>query len=126
MSAAEIPQVNTARSRLIEAAKSSFLADDYHNVSTRQTAEKAGANVSMTHYHFGSKEGLYEEMIRETLNPLLGLIGRQVAWRRGTSGARNQSGNADQDEDRALVGIPRATSKALSSSRSLSAVSSPT
>jgi len=37
-------------------------------------AEKAGANVSMIRYYFGNKEGLYEEMIRETLNPMLAVL----------------------------------------------------
>jgi AcrR family transcriptional regulator len=64
----------TLRSRLIKAALDCFLADDYHNVTTRRIAESAGANVSMIRYYFGSKEGLYEEMIRETLNPLLDVL----------------------------------------------------
>lgn len=59
------------RARLIRAALDCFLADDYHRVTTRLVAERAGANVSMIRYYFGSKEGLYEEMIRETLNPML-------------------------------------------------------
>jgi AcrR family transcriptional regulator len=68
------PSSDSIRSRLLEAAKVSFLADDYHSVSTRHIAEQAHANVSMIHYYFGSKEGLYEEMIRETLNPLLEVL----------------------------------------------------
>jgi len=62
------------RSRLIKAALDCFLADDYHKVTTRHIAECAGANVSMIRYYFGSKEGLYEEMIRETLSPLLDVL----------------------------------------------------
>lgn len=66
------------RSRLIKAALDCFLADDYHNVTTRRIAESAGANVSMIRYYFGSKEGLYEEMIRETLSPLLDVLDGQL------------------------------------------------
>lgn len=66
------------RSRLIQAALDCFLADDYHKVSTRRIAECAGANVSMIRYYFGSKEGLYEEMIRETLSPLLDVLDGQL------------------------------------------------
>lgn len=62
------------RSRLIKAALDCFLTDEYHNVTTRRVAESAGANVSMIRYYFGSKEGLYEEMIRETLSPLLDVL----------------------------------------------------
>lgn len=62
---------DTTRARLIKAALDCFLADEYHNVTTRQIAEKAEANVSMIRYYFGNKEGLYEEMFRETMAPLL-------------------------------------------------------
>ena len=73
MTAPDSPRPSV-RARLIEAALTCFLADDYHRVSTRQIAEQAGANVSMIRYYFGSKEGLYEEMIRETLSPLLDVL----------------------------------------------------
>ncbi|WP_255211071.1 TetR family transcriptional regulator [Methylogaea oryzae] len=59
------------RARLLKAALECFLADDYHRVTTRRIAAMAGANVSMIRYYFGSKEGLYEEAIRDTLQPLL-------------------------------------------------------
>jgi len=62
------------RARLLKSALDCFLADDYHEVSTRMIAERAGANVSMIRYYFGNKEGLYEEMIRETLGPLLDVL----------------------------------------------------
>ena len=66
------------RTRLVKAALDCFLADDYHNVTTRLIAERAGANVSMIRYYFGNKEGLYEEMIRETLAPLLDVLDGQM------------------------------------------------
>lgn len=65
---------DSVRERLLQAALDSFLADDYHKVSTRLIAEKADANVAMIRYYFGNKEGLYEEMIRETLQPLLAVL----------------------------------------------------
>ncbi len=70
----DIDSVEPIRARLIKAALDCFLGDDYHRVTTRLIAEKAGANVSMIRYYFGNKEGLYEEMIRETLNPLLDVL----------------------------------------------------
>lgn len=57
--------------RLIDAAQKCFLNDEYHKVTTRQIAAAADTNISMIRYYFGSKEGLYEEMIRQTLQPLL-------------------------------------------------------
>lgn len=62
------------RERLIKAALECFLADEYQNVTTRRIAELADANVSMIRYYFGNKEGLYEEMIRDTLTPLLDVL----------------------------------------------------
>lgn len=62
------------RARLLKAALECFLSDEYHKVTTRLIAEKADVNVSMIRYYFGSKEGLYEEMIRDTLNPLLDVL----------------------------------------------------
>ncbi len=68
------PAEESVRARLIQAALDCFLADDYHQVTTRLIAEEADAKVSMIRYYFGSKEGLYEEMIREILNPLLAVL----------------------------------------------------
>jgi len=64
----------SVRQRLLNAAKVCFIADDYHDVSTRRIAEMACVNVSMIRYYFGSKVGLYEEMIRATLQPLLDVL----------------------------------------------------
>lgn len=66
------------RERLLKAALDSFLSDEYHKVTTRLIAEKADANISMIRYYFGNKEGLYEEMIRDTLNPLLDVLDGQM------------------------------------------------
>lgn len=60
--------------RLLDAARQCFLADDYHQVSTRAIADKADTNVAMIRYYFSNKEGLYEEMIRSTLEPLLKVL----------------------------------------------------
>jgi AcrR family transcriptional regulator len=55
----------------LKAALDGFLAHDYHEVTTRHIAERAGTNVSMIRYYFGNKSGLYEEMIRDTMRPLM-------------------------------------------------------
>ena len=60
--------------RLLNAAMQCFLDDDYHRVTTRQIATTANTNVSMIRYYFGNKEGLYEEMIRHVLLPLLDVL----------------------------------------------------
>lgn len=64
--------------RLMAAALDCFLRDDYHKVTTRQIAAAAATNVSMIRYYFGSKAGLYEEMIRHTLQPLLDVLDSEL------------------------------------------------
>lgn len=49
---------------LIDAACELFLNTDYHKVTTRKIAEKAGTSTSMIQYYFGGKQELYEEMVR--------------------------------------------------------------
>lgn len=68
----------SVRERLLQAALDCFLADEYHRVTTRMIADKADANIAMIRYYFGNKEGLYEEMIGETLNPLLDVLDGQM------------------------------------------------
>ena len=65
---------DSVRARLLKAALDCFLDDEYHKVTTRLIAERADANISMIRYYFGNKEGLYEEMIRDTLSPLLDVL----------------------------------------------------
>jgi len=63
---------STVRQRLLQAAADCFLGGaGYHEVSTRRIAQQAGVNVSMIRYYFGSKQGLYEAMLRDGLGPLL-------------------------------------------------------
>ncbi|WHI47617.1 TetR/AcrR family transcriptional regulator [Microbulbifer sp. JMSA004] len=64
-------QESDVANRLIDAARECFLNDEYQRVTTRQIAAKAGVAVSMIRYYFGSKDGLYEDMIRQTLLPLI-------------------------------------------------------
>ncbi len=66
------------RERLLKAALDCFLSDEYHKVTTRLIAKMADANISMIRYYFGSKEGLYEEMIRDTMKPLLDVLDGQT------------------------------------------------
>ena len=60
-----------ARKKLLLYASECFTTMPYEKVSTRLLAEKAGVNVAMIRYYFGSKEGLFEEMVRESIEPVL-------------------------------------------------------
>ncbi|MCE0493724.1 TetR/AcrR family transcriptional regulator [Vibrio salinus] len=59
------------RNNLIDAAKDCFTQLGYERVSTRQIARRAGVDAAMIRYYFGSKAGLFEAMVLETIEPVL-------------------------------------------------------
>lgn len=59
-----------ARDELVVQARRLFSALPYEKVSTRMIADSAQVNAAMIRYYFGSKEGLFEEMIRDTMRPM--------------------------------------------------------
>ncbi|SON48122.1 TetR/AcrR family transcriptional regulator [Vibrio tapetis] len=59
-----------ARASLVFHARELFSSMPYEKVSTRMLAEKAGVNMAMILYYFGSKDGLFETMLRETMEPM--------------------------------------------------------
>ncbi|OMH28034.1 TetR/AcrR family transcriptional regulator [Motiliproteus sp. MSK22-1] len=61
----------SVRERLLIAAKYCFLEEDYHRVSTRKIAEEASTTIAMIRYYFGNKEGLYQEMIKKQIEPVM-------------------------------------------------------
>ena len=63
------------RQQLLAAARQLFAQQGFAAVSTRTVAEVAGVNPAMIHYYFGSKQGLYESMLTDTLAPLVGRLG---------------------------------------------------
>jgi AcrR family transcriptional regulator len=71
--------------RLLDAAGELFAARGFHGTSIRDIAELAGANVAAGHYHYGSKEGLYLEVLRA-----------QFAWVRGELERRGASRTAPE------------------------------
>jgi len=60
-----LPSPRPTADRLLAAATELFAARGFHGTSIREIAERAGANVAATHYHHGSKEGLYLQVLRE-------------------------------------------------------------
>ncbi|WP_375752449.1 TetR/AcrR family transcriptional regulator [Vibrio sp. HN007] len=65
-----------AREQLIVSARELFVVLPYEKVSTRMIAQKASVNAAMIRYYFGNKEGLFETMIRETVEPVAQQIKR--------------------------------------------------
>ncbi len=55
------------RNNLIQAAGKIAADSGFSNVSMRAIAKKSGENIGSVHYHFGSKDNLFKEVINETL-----------------------------------------------------------
>jgi AcrR family transcriptional regulator len=51
------------RVSILEAAEKLFSELGYEGASTRQIAKEAGANMAMINYYFGSKEGVFMEIM---------------------------------------------------------------
>jgi TetR/AcrR family transcriptional regulator len=64
------PDKLNPRDRLLRVATGLFAARGFNGVSVRDIAGNAGVNISMISYHFGGKEGLYAEVLREQFKPL--------------------------------------------------------
>jgi AcrR family transcriptional regulator len=70
--------------RLLNAAAKLFAQKGYAETSIRDLAEAADVNVAAVNYHFGDKENLYRETLRETfqgayeLNDKFRAIGEQA------------------------------------------------
>ncbi len=58
------------RKRLLDSAESLFASKGYLGVTIRDVAKASRSNVAAAHYHFGSKEGLGMEMLRNRIAPV--------------------------------------------------------
>jgi AcrR family transcriptional regulator len=52
------------RTRILDTAERLFAERGVDAVSVRAILKEAGVNVALAHYHFGSREGLIEELLR--------------------------------------------------------------
>src|SRR5262245_57627094 len=66
---AQAPGVET-RTRLLDVAELLFAERGYHGVSLREIVSAAEVNVAAAHYHFGSKEELFEQVFSRCAEPV--------------------------------------------------------
>ncbi|MDF0535091.1 TetR/AcrR family transcriptional regulator [Shewanella sp. A32] len=62
------------RAALVDAARACFLHNAYERVSIRELARRANVDAAMIRYYFGSKAGLFETMVRETIAPVVQIL----------------------------------------------------
>jgi TetR/AcrR family transcriptional regulator, regulator of cefoperazone and chloramphenicol sensitivity len=58
-------ELDLTRHRLLDAAGQVFADVGFHNATVRAICKRAGANVAAVNYHFGGKEQLYTEVLRQ-------------------------------------------------------------
>ncbi len=68
LSAAEAPEAT--RDLVLRIAARHFAEHDFRGTSLRAIQREAGVNPATVHYHFGSKEQLYQEVIGQFLGPV--------------------------------------------------------
>jgi AcrR family transcriptional regulator len=56
------------KTRILMAAEKLFSELGYEGTSTRQIAREAGANMAMINYYFGSKDGVFMEIMSNRMN----------------------------------------------------------
>ncbi|AXQ29639.1 DUF1956 domain-containing protein [Solimonas sp. K1W22B-7] len=69
MTAAAVP--DTTRQALLDAAAPVFAEQGFQLARVRDIATRAGANLAAINYHFGSKEALYVEVLRDQASRLI-------------------------------------------------------
>jgi AcrR family transcriptional regulator len=57
------------RAAILEAAKARFAEKSYENVALREIARDAQIDVALIGRYFGSKDGLFAEVVRELMHP---------------------------------------------------------
>jgi AcrR family transcriptional regulator len=57
----------TARDAILRAARDLFTSKGFANTTVREICREAGVTAPVLYYHFGSKEGLFEAVVEDTL-----------------------------------------------------------
>jgi len=59
----------TTRNQILASAWKLFSEKGFEDVSVRDVTNEAGVNLASVSYHFGSKDGLIQEVVKKVLNP---------------------------------------------------------
>jgi len=61
---------NATKARILDAAESLFMEHGYEATSLRAITARADVNLAAVHYHFGSKEELFQAVLARRLDPM--------------------------------------------------------
>lgn len=77
----------STRDQILDSAWDLFSKRGFEDVSVRDVTNEAGVNLASVSYHFGSKDGLIQEVVKKVLNPAnehrLSLLQKVVAEQGG-------------------------------------------
>jgi AcrR family transcriptional regulator len=62
------------RDQILAAARAALTKVGFEKITTRRIAEEAGVNIATLHYHFGSKEALLTEAVRDAARRFAGTL----------------------------------------------------
>ncbi|WP_245804830.1 forespore capture DNA-binding protein RefZ [Halobacillus hunanensis] len=65
---------NTTRQKVLDVASQLFYSQGFNGTSVRDIANRAQVNVSLIHYYFKSKQGLFESLAVHYFEPYLEMI----------------------------------------------------
>src|SRR5215472_16232853 len=63
-------RISATKERILDSAEALFMEHGFEATSPRQLTSAAGVNLAAVHYHFGSKEELFEAVLRRRLDPM--------------------------------------------------------
>ena len=66
----QAPPSSATKERILDAAEALFMEHGFEATSLRQLTGAAGVNLAAVHYHFGSKEELFEAVLRRRLDAM--------------------------------------------------------
>ncbi|MFC5049886.1 TetR/AcrR family transcriptional regulator [Rubritalea spongiae] len=85
----------STRDQILAAAWKLFSERGFEDVSVRDVTNEAGVNLASVSYHFGSKDGLIQEVVKKVLNPAnqhrMDLLEAAIAEAGGTENLTLQS-----------------------------------
>src|ERR1700676_5046774 len=66
----DAPKRSATQARILDAAEALFMEHGFEATSLREITATAAVNLAAVHYHFGSKEELFEAVLTRRLDPL--------------------------------------------------------